>query len=73
MEISGETTICAHNIKWRYFRGDVQFHLEELPECEEDHIRGLLNQNYREGQLYYVWNDENGVYRELSGWWNIEN
>lgn len=64
----GWTTICSHRIHWWYCVSDVIPNFDDLPECEEEHIRKLLCENYAQGELCYCDEDD----KEFYGWWKIE-
>ncbi|MGV4321274.1 hypothetical protein [Bacillus mojavensis] len=39
-----------------------------LPESEEEHIKQMINEGYREGELNY---NDNETEKQYYGWWKI--
>jgi len=70
--VDGVTTLCRHRIEWFYRETDEKHGVTELPESEEEHIEQSIVKGIGEGELNYVYyNEETGEEVELDGWWNI--
>lgn len=63
----GITRICSHRIRWWYEDSKNLPIITELPECEENHIKKLLCQNFVSGELCHCDANDNTYY----GWWEI--
>ncbi len=54
-------TILQHNIS--YYYNDYQ----EMPDCEQEHVKEMIIQGYSSGALNYLMPDQS----ENRGWWSI--
>lgn len=59
------STICSHTVLW-WIDG---WESNELEDAEEEHIRGLLNEDYVEGELCVTAADGE---TQLRGYWKIQ-
>lgn len=58
--------ICGHVVEFRYFGNNLYLDLESAEESEVEHVKGLIMENYNQGELFLVINEE-----EYRGWWSI--
>lgn len=57
--------IYAHNIEYNWFDGKER----DLSDCELEHIKKALANNYVEGELFYY---DSETETEIRGWWKIK-
>ena len=72
--VEGESSICAHNVKWSYDVGELERTvdlIERLEEEAENRAKEMINQGYFSGELNCVVYINNRDI-EVRGWWEIE-
>lgn len=57
-----EVEILFHTISYYYDNNQV------MPEREEEHVKEMINNGYKAGELSYLGTDSN---EEIRGWWSI--
>ena len=58
--------ICGHVVEFRYFGNNFYLDIESAEESEVEHVKELIMENYNQGELCLVMDEE-----EYRGWWTI--
>lgn len=66
--MSGETSVCAHRVRWWFRTGRKRVLRSDLEEHAEERAEELIRQGYVAGELNYVHRGE----VEIRGWWEIQ-